>query len=140
MIIALTGDPQVCAAVQALLDREGLTAYEPLQVHFEEDQVRVGERVRPLPIAYADLLRLIRDTLADDGLTDKERLLLSALRAAGPDGLSVSHLQAEVWGMHPDADSHTVETHIWRLRRKPAGRTVVTREGRYYYCEPSQHL
>lgn len=53
-------------------------------------------------------------------LTEKEAAALAYLAAAaGPVGRE--ELLARVWGYAPDADSHTVETHIHRLRRKLDG-------------------
>lgn len=48
-------------------------------------------------------------------------------------------LLQEVWGYHHDVDSHTVETHIYRLRRKiePDARQislVVSESGGYRLC------
>ena len=60
--------------------------------------------------------------LADDGgrivrLTDKEVAILQALhRARGPVGRD--RLLAEVWGYAATVSTHTLETHIYRLRRK----------------------
>ena len=50
-------------------------------------------------------------------LTDKEASVLKFLyRADGP--VSRTMLLHEVWGYHARATTHTVETHIYRLRRK----------------------
>lgn len=50
-------------------------------------------------------------------LTEKETAVLKLLcRAEGP--LSRNALLAEVWGYSETASTHTVETHIYRLRRK----------------------
>ncbi|MCW3476691.1 response regulator transcription factor [Limobrevibacterium gyesilva] len=69
-------------------------------------------------------------------LTDKEAAVLKFLyRCAGkPVGRQV--LLREVWGYNSGASTHTVETHIYRLRRKierdPAiARILVNEEGGY---------
>ena len=50
-------------------------------------------------------------------LTEKEAAVLKLLyRADGP--LSRNTLLAEIWGYSETATTHTVETHIYRLRRK----------------------
>ncbi len=51
-------------------------------------------------------------------LTDKELAVLSVLLTRTPNPVSRDSLQTEIWGYHADANSHTVETHIWRLRQK----------------------
>lgn len=51
-------------------------------------------------------------------LTDKERLLLKNLYQAGPNGLAKSDLLKSVWGYAEAAETHTLETHIYRLRQK----------------------
>jgi DNA-binding response OmpR family regulator len=69
-------------------------------------------------------------------LTEKETLVLKYLyRAAGkPVGRQV--LLREVWGYATGASTHTVETHIYRLRRKieaddSIARILVNEEGGY---------
>jgi DNA-binding response OmpR family regulator len=37
----------------------------------------------------------------------------------------------EVWGYSPAVTTHTLETHIYRLRRKIAGELLITEEGGY---------
>ena len=56
-------------------------------------------------------------------LTEKEAALLKYLYRAGERPVSRHTLLREVWGYSPNATTHTVETHIYRLRRKiePAG-------------------
>ncbi|MFD2265393.1 response regulator transcription factor [Lacibacterium aquatile] len=51
-------------------------------------------------------------------LTETETRLLDRLAAAGSEGLSRESLLTEVWGWRPDLETHTVETHLYRLRRK----------------------
>ncbi len=58
-----------------------------------------------------------RTTGARVKLTDKEAAVLKFLyRSDGP--VSRTTLLHEVWGYHARATTHTVETHIYRLRRK----------------------
>jgi len=50
-------------------------------------------------------------------LTEKEAAILACLRAAGGP-VTRDTLLAEVWGYGESIDTHTLETHIHRLRRK----------------------
>ena len=51
-------------------------------------------------------------------VTDKEMRLLQALAAAGEAGLAKEELLRQVWGFGEALDTHTLETHIYRLRGK----------------------
>ncbi len=51
-------------------------------------------------------------------LTEKEAAILAYLRNAGDRPVSREELLGEVWGYADGVSSHTVETHIYRLRRK----------------------
>ncbi|MBY0428213.1 MAG: helix-turn-helix domain-containing protein [Alphaproteobacteria bacterium] len=51
-------------------------------------------------------------------LTDKEASLLCAILDAGAGGLQRIHAMTELWGYHPDVDSHAVDTTLYRLRQK----------------------
>lgn len=69
-------------------------------------------------------------------LTEKECALLSALAQAHPGALPREALLADVWGVRADIDTHTLETHIYRLRGKlsgasPAPCDIVTEDGHY---------
>ncbi len=58
-----------------------------------------------------------RDEIAVS-LTRSERALLRRLLKAQGEPVGKPVLLSEVFGYHPDARTHTLETHIWRLRRK----------------------
>ncbi|MBU1174848.1 MAG: response regulator transcription factor [Alphaproteobacteria bacterium] len=69
-------------------------------------------------------------------LTDKETSILKYLYRQGPKTISRDVLLKEVWGYNNRVTTHTLETHIYRLRQKierdPANaRLLVTEEGGY---------
>jgi hypothetical protein len=69
-------------------------------------------------------------------LTELEGRLLACLAEAGGALVGREELLARVWGYSENADTHTVETHVWRLRQKietddPASRFLVTEQGGY---------
>ena len=50
-------------------------------------------------------------------LTEKEiNIIIYLLRSDNP--VSIEELQEKVWGYQSDVETHTVETHIYRLRKK----------------------
>lgn len=51
-------------------------------------------------------------------LTDKEAGLLMALREAGEGGVAKDALLKNIWGIGEALNTHTLETHIYRLRAK----------------------
>lgn len=66
----------------------------------------------------ADNLLVFTPQNADIRLTDKERLLVRVLYEAGQQGLARRDLLKAVWGYADEAETHTLETHIYRLRQK----------------------
>lgn len=67
-------------------------------------------------------------------LTDKEASLLEYLCQA-PAPLPRDEILAAVWGYDGDIDTHTLETHITRLRRKLAPEPGVKPEGDVFLVE-----
>ncbi len=51
-------------------------------------------------------------------VTDKEAQLLHSLALVGKKGVTKEQLLKEVWGIEADLNTHTLETHIYRLRGK----------------------
>jgi DNA-binding response OmpR family regulator len=51
-------------------------------------------------------------------LTEKEAAILAFLHRMGARAVPRQELLTEVWGYHPEVTTHTLETHIYRLRRK----------------------
>ena len=66
----------------------------------------------------AENILVHKDDNQDIRLTDKERLVLRVLFEAGASGLPRQELLKAVWGYADDAETHTLETHIYRLRQK----------------------
>ncbi len=71
-------------------------------------------------------------------LTEKEVLLLKILIEAGGESVSRETLLDKVWGYADGVETHTLETHIYRLRQKiekdPAAPEIIkTDESAGYY-------
>ena len=66
----------------------------------------------------ANKLLLNNETNEKIRLTDKETALLKYLYRAGGRLVDRDVLLGEVWGYNAAVDTHTVETHIYRLRQK----------------------
>jgi len=69
-------------------------------------------------------------------LTDKETNILKYLYRAGGKVISREELLTEVWGYNAGVTTHTLETHVYRLRQKiepdPTGpRILITEAGGY---------
>jgi len=69
-------------------------------------------------------------------LTEKETAILKYLYRAGDKPVSREELLAEVWGYNAGVTTHTLETHVYRLRQKietdPANaRLLLTEAGGY---------
>ncbi len=74
-------------------------------------------------------------------LTDKEAAVLKFLYRAGDRPVGRKVLLREVWGYNAGADTHTVETHIYRLRRKiepdPSAIRLLVNVGGGYRLDPA---
>ena len=69
-------------------------------------------------------------------LTEKESSLLKHLVESHPIPMGRDSLLEQVWGVHGDVDTHTLETHIYRLRSKlneltPHPGDIITQGGAY---------
>ena len=64
--------------------------------------------------------KLLLDTASNTEirLTAREADLLKYLHRAGDRSVSQARLLTDVWGYHAGVDTHTVQTHVHRLRRK----------------------
>jgi DNA-binding response OmpR family regulator len=73
-------------------------------------------------------------------LTEKETAILKFLYRLGNRSINRQVLLNEVWGYNPAVTTHTLETHIYRLRRKiepdPARTRLLITEGGGYRLDP----
>ena len=79
---------------------------------------------------------LVDDQQKKIRLTEKETNILKYLYRAGEKPVTREELLAEVWGYNAGVTTHTLETHVYRLRQKiesdPANaRLLVTESGGY---------
>jgi DNA-binding response OmpR family regulator len=114
-------------------------------LHLADKQLKMGGLVLKAPLRMQDILAEIEDFVHNPALrealiltggvvfsfqqkqlsageqsvdlTEKETQLLQQL-AASDDGLSRETLLKLVWGVEEALDTHTLETHIYRLRAK----------------------
>jgi DNA-binding response OmpR family regulator len=96
-----------------------------------------AERYRLGPYDFIPAERLLRHPDGSIRLTELERKLLAYLAEAEEGALiGREQLLSSVWGYSVGVATHTVETHIWRLRQKIetddlATRFLVTEAGGY---------
>ena len=69
-------------------------------------------------------------------LTDKETAILKYLYRAGDKAVAREKLLDEVWGYNAAVTTHTLETHVYRLRQKieedpSTAKLLVTEAGGY---------
>ncbi len=76
-------------------------------------------------------------------LTEKEAAILKFLYRAGTRPVARQILLNEVWGYNAAVTTHTLETHIYRLRQKiepdPANARLLVTEGGGYRLDPAAH-
>jgi len=74
-------------------------------------------------------------------LTEKERAMLEILYRAGADGVARQDLLTRVWGYVAGTETHTLETHMYRLRQKlgalGAQDSIEAVDGRYRFVWPT---
>ncbi len=112
---ALLARIRICAAATQPAGATALGPYTLAPAECALRDIQTGELVRLTELE----LKLLTYLIDSHGqLVDREQLL------------------REVWGYSATADTHTVETHVWRLRQKietddPETRFIVTETGGY---------
>ena len=88
------------------------------------------------PYTFRPRLKLLLNPIGKVRLTEKETSILRYLYRAGQRPVSRETLLREVWGYNSGVTTHTLETHIYRLRQKiekdaAAPAILVTEAGGY---------
>ena len=81
---------------------------------FDDMQFEIGDLV----FVPANKLLLKIGNNSEQPLTEKETTILKFLYQAFPSDISKAQILAEVWGFQHSVSTHTLETHIYRLRKK----------------------
>jgi DNA-binding response OmpR family regulator len=80
------------------------------------DDVVEAIRIGPYEFSLQD--KSLRHDAGRIRLTEKEAAILAFLHSTGERAVPRRELLREVWGYNPAVTTHTLETHIYRLRRK----------------------
>jgi DNA-binding response OmpR family regulator len=103
--------------------------------HSEDAVFRVG----PYQFKPAQKL-LTRDDSKKIRLTEKETAIIKFLYRSGDNSVSRETLLSDVWGYNAGVSTHTLETHIYRLRQKierdPSHAEILVTEGGGYRLNP----
>lgn len=105
-----------------------------LRIHAESERAEYA--IGPYVFRPAAKLLIHDETKKKVRLTEKEVGILKHLYRAGGKAVARETLLAEVWGYNAGVTTHTLETHIYRLRQKiesEPGKTaiLITDEGGY---------
>ena len=94
------------------------------------------------PYKFSPAAKMLQDEAAGRKikLTEKETGILKYLYRAGEKVVSRETLLGEVWGYNAGVTTHTLETHVYRLRQKiepdPAAATLLVTEQGGYRLKP----
>lgn len=113
----------------------------PFRVGALLDLARAG-KAPPEECAFGPFVMLVAEAALRraDGtmlrLTEKERDIILALHAQRGRAMERHHLLEAVWGYVAEVETHTLETHIYRLRQKieddPARPALLLTDGQGY--------
>jgi DNA-binding response OmpR family regulator len=149
-IIMLTGQSSDADTIKGL--DAGADDYVPKPFKFAVLLARIRAQLRSHeqsenavfhigPFEFRPAQKLLIDQISSSGpkkklrLTEKETNILKYLYRAGGKPVGREELLTEVWGYNAGVTTHTLETHIYRLRQKiePEGapKLLVTEAGGY---------
>jgi DNA-binding response OmpR family regulator len=93
-------------------------------------------KIQGLTFDPSEFLLISNDDGLKTTLTEKERNILVLLFEAGDEAVSREVMLEKIWNYAPDLETHTLETHIYRLRQKieqdPAQPKILVTEEKGY--------
>ena len=112
-----------------------------IRAHLRQYEQSEGVTLRIGPYTFQPAAKLLIDEQGRKvRLTEKEVAILKFLYRAGEQPVSRDVLLSEVWGYNAGVTTHTVETHIYRLRQKiepdPSRATILRTEPGGYRLVP----
>ena len=127
-VILMNGSNQICPEDDTITIAKPFRLSE-LMVHLRnrlEVQAKIealddaGVPIRIGPYEFSPKDKALRNGDANHRirLTEKEAAILTFLHRMGARAVPRQELLTEVWGYNPAVTTHTLETHIYRLRRK----------------------
>ncbi len=151
-IIMLTGSDEEADVVRGL--DSGANDYIPKPFRLNELLARLRAQLRIFensedavftigPYTFRPSAKLLQEPLRNRRirLTEKEAAILKFLYRAGTRPVARQILLNEVWGYNAAVTTHTLETHIYRLRQKiepdPANARILVTEGGGYRLDPA---
>ena len=108
-----------------------------VRAHLRSHQASEDAAYRIGPYEFRPAMRLLIDQAQKKiRLTDKEAAILRYLYRSGEKPVGRDELLREVWGYNANVTTHTLETHIYRLRQKiepdaQAPKLLITETGGY---------
>jgi DNA-binding response OmpR family regulator len=108
-----------------------------IRAHLRSHEASEDAVYRIGPYEFRPGMRVLVDpTQKKTRLTDKEAAILRYLYRAGEKPVGREELLREVWGYNANVTTHTLETHIYRLRQKiepdaQAPQILITESGGY---------
>ncbi len=150
-IIMLTGSDEEADVVRGL--DSGANDYIAKPFRLAELLARLRAQLRSFensedavftigPYTFRPAAKLLQDPVKNRRirLTEKEAAILKFLYRAGSKPVLRQVLLNEVWGYNSAVTTHTLETHIYRLRQKiepdPANARLLVTEGGGYRLDP----
>lgn len=107
--------PMIIAKFPIVLRELFVEVERRIKLANQKNEVKIGDNLQ-LSIRGRFLQKIGKEARID--LTEKEIELLIAINSAGETGISKEELLKKIWDMTTPLDTHTLETHIYRLRKK----------------------
>lgn len=90
-----------------------------MRAHLRSHEMAETAELTVGPYAFKPMVKILEDKSGEKiRLTEKETNILKFLHRAKGQAVSRDKLLDEVWGYNAQVSTHTLETHIYRLRRK----------------------